>query len=95
MHALRREIITTQLVNRLVNRMGTSFVVQAGDESGASAAEVATAWYAASELLGAEAAWREIEALDLKIPASQQFALMSQLRAMVGAATHVIGALAR
>ena len=88
MHALRREIITTQLVNRLVNRMGTSFVVQAGDESGASAAEVATAWYAASELLGAEAAWREIEALDLKIPASQQFALMSQLRAMVGAATH-------
>ncbi len=86
-HPLRREIITTQLVNRLINRMGTSFVAQAGDESGASAAEVAAAWYAASELLGAEAAWREIEALDLELPAPQQFALMSQLRAMVGAAT--------
>jgi glutamate dehydrogenase len=89
-HPLKREIITTQLVNRLVNRMGTTFTMQLGDETGANAAQVAAAWYAASELLGAEAAWREIEALDLKVPAAQQMQLMNALREMVGAATRQI-----
>jgi glutamate dehydrogenase len=89
-HALKREIVTTQLVNRLVNRMGTTFVTQIGDETGAGAAQAAAAWFAASELLDAETAWHEIEALDLKIPAAEQLALMARLREMVGAATRQI-----
>ena len=89
-HPLKREIVTTQLVNRLVNRMGTSFVMQLSDETGADAAQVATVWYAASELLSAEATWRAIEALDLKIPAAQQMARMNALREMVAAATRQI-----
>ncbi len=89
-HPLKREIVTTQLVNRLVNRMGTSFTMQTSNETGADSAQVAAAWYAASELLGAETAWREIEALDLKVPAARQFALMAALREMVGSATRQI-----
>ncbi len=89
-HPLKREIVTTQLVNRLVNRMGTSFVTQLADETGADAARVASAWYAASELVGAEAAWQAIEAQDLKLPAAQQMAAMSTLREMVGTATQQI-----
>lgn len=51
-HPLKREIVTrTACVNRLVNRMGTCFTMQIGDETGADAAQIATAWYAASELL--------------------------------------------
>jgi glutamate dehydrogenase len=60
-----RTIITTQLVNRLVNRMGTIFVMEVSDETGASPAEVAGAWYAASSLLDAEALWRDVESMDL------------------------------
>jgi glutamate dehydrogenase len=71
-HPLRRDIITTQLVNRLVNRMGTTFVMQLGDETGASAAQVAGAWYAASSVLDAEALWHEIESLDLVVDATRQ-----------------------
>ena len=89
-HPLKREIVTTQLVNRLVNRMGTCFTMQIGDETGADAAQVAAAWYAASELLNAEATWQEIEALDLTIPAAQQQKLMSALRKMLSAATRQI-----
>ncbi len=89
-HPLRREIVTTQLVNRLINRMGTTFVMQTIDETGADAARVVAAWYAASELLGAQAMWHELEALDLKCPVAQQMALMLALRAMVGAATRQI-----
>ena len=89
-HPLKREIITTKIVSRLVNRMGTSFTLQIGDETGADLAQIVTAWYAASELLDAETLWGEIEALDLKIPAAQQMALMGSLREMIGAATRQI-----
>ncbi|MEI7612515.1 MAG: NAD-glutamate dehydrogenase [Betaproteobacteria bacterium] len=87
MHPLKREIVTTQLVNRLVNRMGTVFVMQLGNETGADLVQIASAWYAASELLGAEAAWQELESLDLKVPVPQQAALMIALRKMVADAT--------
>jgi glutamate dehydrogenase len=89
-HPLKREIITTQIVSRLVNRMGTGFTLQIGDETGADLGQVVTAWYAASELLDAEALWGEIETLDLKIPAAQQMALMTALREMVNAATRQV-----
>ncbi len=90
LHPLRREIITTQIVSRLVNRMGTSFTLQIGDETGADLSAIVTAWYAASELLAAEKRWAEIEALDLKIPAAEQMALMRALRDMVSGATRQI-----
>ena len=89
-HPLRREIITTQIVSRLVNRMGTTFTQQVGDETGADLEQIVAAWYAASELLGAEGLWKEIEALDLKIPSPRQMALMMALRDMVSAATRQI-----
>ena len=89
-HPLKREIVTTQLVNRLVNRMGTTFVMQLSDETGADVARIASAWYAASELLAAEQAWKAIEAQDLKVPAAQQMSEMSALREMVAAATQQI-----
>ena len=89
-HPLQRDIITTQLVNRLVNRMGTTFVLQLGDETGASPVQVAGAWYAASQVLDAEALWHEIESLDLLVDAARQMELMHALRAMTAAATEPI-----
>jgi glutamate dehydrogenase len=60
--------------------MGTTFVMQVGDETGASPAQVAGAWYAASSVLDAEALWREIESLDLILRRGRQMALMAGLR---------------
>jgi glutamate dehydrogenase len=90
-HPLKRDIIATQLVNRLVNRMGTTFVMQLWvTKPGASPAQVAGAWYAASSVLDAEALWREIESLDLVLDAARQMALMAGLRAMTAAATALV-----
>ena len=89
-HPLKRDIVTTQLVNRLVNRMGTTFVMQLGDETGASAAPIAAAWYAASSVLDSEALWHEIEALDLVIDAAAQRTLIEGLRTMTMAATRLL-----
>ncbi len=89
-HPLRREIITTQIVSRLVNRMGTCFMLRTGDETGASLTQIVKAWFAASELLDAEALWTEIEALDLQIPWAEQMALMNDLRETIALATRQI-----
>ena len=86
-HPLKREIIATQLVNRLVNRMGTTFVIQVSEETAASPAQVAAAWYATSRVLDAETLWRDLESMDLVLDAERQMALMCGLRAMVTAAT--------
>ena len=89
-HPLRREIIATKIVSRLVNRMGTVFTRRLGDETGAGLEQIVSAWYAASELLDAEALWKEIEALDLRIPSARQMALMVSLRELTSAATRQI-----
>ncbi|MDR2451166.1 MAG: NAD-glutamate dehydrogenase [Candidatus Accumulibacter sp.] len=89
-HPLRREITTTTIVSRLLNRMGTTFIQQIGDETGAELGQIVPAWFAASELLGAEGLWKELEALDLKIPSARQMALMMALRELVSAATRQI-----
>jgi len=86
-HPLRREIIANQLVNRLVNRMGTTFVLQMEEETAASAVDIAAAFHAANAVLDGEALWQTLEALDLQLPSSRQYALMHDLRALVAAAT--------
>jgi glutamate dehydrogenase len=89
-HPLKRDIITTQLVNRLVNRMGTTFVMQVSEETAASPAQVVGAWYATSCVLDGEGLWRELESLDLVIDAARQMELMVGLRLMVTAATLLV-----
>lgn len=76
-HYLKREIIANQLANRVVNRMGISFVQRFSTEMDASVAEVVRAYWIASELFEGEARFAQIEALDNRIPANQQMQLMA------------------
>ena len=43
-HPLRREIVTTAVVNDMVNRCGATFVFRAADETGAGVEHVVRAW---------------------------------------------------
>src|SRR6266516_305470 len=43
-HRLRREIIATRVTNRIVNRMGSTFVYRLGEETGATAEDIARAF---------------------------------------------------
>jgi glutamate dehydrogenase len=49
-HRLRREIIGSQLINRLVNLMGATFVHDLMDDTGHSAADIVRAWVVASRI---------------------------------------------
>ncbi|HUQ11199.1 MAG TPA: NAD-glutamate dehydrogenase [Steroidobacteraceae bacterium] len=74
-HRLRREIVTTQTTNSLVNRMGPVFVTRAQEETGADPAAIARAYSIAREIFAMRALWFDIEALDNKVSASMQYGM--------------------
>jgi glutamate dehydrogenase len=71
-HPLRREIITTCMVNDMVNRGGLTFVFRAREETGADVAQIARAYTVVREVFGLADIWADIEALDNQVPTSAQ-----------------------
>ncbi|MEV6298497.1 NAD-glutamate dehydrogenase [Actinoplanes sp. NPDC051861] len=86
-HRLRREIISTALVNEVVNRGGTSFVYRAMEESGASAADVARAYVVVRDVYGLDKIWAAAEALDNQVPTSAQTLVLLETRRLLDRAT--------
>ena len=82
-HRLRREIITTVVVNEVVNRGGTSFVYRAMEESGASAADVIRAYVVVRDVFGLGAVWDAVEALDNKLSTSAQTRVYLETRRLL------------
>ena len=82
-HRLRREIISTALVNEVVNRGGTSFVFRAMEESGASAADVMRAYVVVREAYGLPEIWAAAEALDNQVPTSAQTLVFLESRRLL------------
>src|SRR5262249_42038262 len=62
-HPLRREIITTEIVNDMINRSGTTFLFRTSEETGASVPDISRAWLVAREVFGMPSFWAEVEAL--------------------------------
>jgi glutamate dehydrogenase len=61
-HRLRREIIATDLANRIVNRLGLVHPFELAEEEGVGLGEVATAFVTAERLFHAREIWEEIDA---------------------------------
>ena len=74
-HRLRREIITTVVTNSIVNRAGAAFVPRMVEETGDDPATIARAYMIARKVFDLRAVWAEIEALDVKVPASVQISM--------------------
>jgi len=72
-HRLRREIIATATTNSVINRMGPTFVPRVQGDTGAEPAQIARAYTAAREIFAMRAVWEQIEALDNKVRAQQQY----------------------
>ncbi|GAA4917338.1 NAD-glutamate dehydrogenase [Streptomyces coeruleoprunus] len=82
-HALRREIITTVLVNDTVNTGGSTFLHRLREESGASIEEIVRAQTAARAIFGLSAVWDAVEALDNKVAADVQTRIRLHSRRLV------------
>ncbi|MFF4581657.1 NAD-glutamate dehydrogenase [Streptomyces sp. NPDC001389] len=82
-HALRREIITTLLVNDTVNSGGSTFLHRLREETGASLEEIVRAQLSAREIFGMAEVWDAVEALDNRVAADVQTRIRLHSRRLV------------
>ncbi|PJN05869.1 NAD-glutamate dehydrogenase [Streptomyces sp. CB01635] len=82
-HALRREIITTVLVNDTVNSGGSTFLHRLREETGASLEEIVRAQLAAREIFGLGEVWDAVESLDNVVAADVQTRIRLHSRRLV------------
>ncbi|UFH50990.1 NAD-glutamate dehydrogenase [Pseudomonas sp. KNUC1026] len=78
-HRLKREIVSTQIANDLVNNMGITFVQRLKESTGMTAADVAGAYVVVRDIFHLPHWFRQIEALDYQVPAEVQLKLMEEL----------------
>jgi len=86
-HRLKREIVATQVTNSLVNRMGASFTLRMGEDTGSSPSEVARAYTIAREVFVARDFWRKVEALDNKVDSDLQLSAIISMWKLMRQAT--------
>ena len=79
-HPLRREIITTAVVNDMVNRCGTTFLFRMNEETGASVPDISRAWLVAREVFDVPGFWAQVEALDGQVDMATQITLLLEGR---------------
>jgi glutamate dehydrogenase len=74
-HRLHREIITTVVVNDMVDRSGITFAFRLNEETGASVPDIAAAWLVARDVFDMAGFWAQVEALDAKVDTAVQVQL--------------------
>jgi glutamate dehydrogenase len=79
-HPLRREIVTTKVINDMVNRSGTTFLFRTNEETGAPVPDISRAWLAAREVFAMPDFWAQVEALDGRVDVATQILLLLEGR---------------
>jgi glutamate dehydrogenase len=82
-HHLRRELIATIVSNQLVDRAGVTFFFRLAEETGADIATLARAFAVAREVFAMRDFWDAVEALDNRIEAGTQLAMLNEARRLV------------
>jgi glutamate dehydrogenase len=86
-HPLKREIIATHVLNRMVNRVGPTFVHRLTEMTGAKPAQIVRAYLATREVFCFGTIWKQIEALDNHVADAVQAALFNHMRGLIVRAT--------
>jgi glutamate dehydrogenase len=79
-HPLRREIITTVVVNDMVDRSGITFWFRLNEETGASGPDITRAWLVAREVFDMPSFWAQVRSLDGQVDMSTQISLLLEGR---------------
>jgi glutamate dehydrogenase len=75
-HPLSREIISTHVINSMLNRVGSTYVHRVMETAGAKPHEIVRAYLLTREVFGFVTLWQEIEALDNKVDDAVQTQLL-------------------
>jgi glutamate dehydrogenase len=79
-HPLRREIITTAIVNDMVDRSGITFAFRLAEETGASVPDITAAWLVARAVFDIPGFWDRVQALDGEVGTQVQVRAMLEGR---------------
>jgi glutamate dehydrogenase len=79
-HPLRREIVTTAIVNDMVDRSGITFAFRLAEETGASVPDISAAWLVARVVFDMPGFWARVEELDGSVDAAVQVRAMLEGR---------------
>ncbi len=79
-HPLRREIITTAVVNEMIDTSGTTFLFRLIEETGASVPDLTRAWLVAREVFDMSAFWHQVEELEGRVGLAAQITLLLEGR---------------
>jgi len=82
-HPLRRQVVTTCLVNDLVNRGGVTFAFRSTEETGASSATVVRAYAVARAVFDAPGVYAQVRALDGRVSTAAQTRATQELRRLL------------
>jgi glutamate dehydrogenase len=82
-HRLHREIVATVVVNHMINRTGTTFLLRIGEETGAPAVEITRAHAVAWHIFDMDRLWAAVEALDNRVSAQTQTTMFLEARQLV------------
>jgi glutamate dehydrogenase len=86
-HPLRREIITTRLVNNMVNNAGTTFEFRLSMETGADVEELARAHTVARVVFDMQELWNSVRELDNQVSSEVQTRMRLEGRTITERAT--------
>jgi glutamate dehydrogenase len=86
-HPLRREIITTMVVNQIINRGGITCCFRAMEETGATPVEIARAHTVAREVFALDDFWARVAELDNRVPVLAQSGLYLESRRLLDRAS--------
>jgi len=75
-HRLRRELLTSSLVNQVVDRGGLTFVFDVREETGMGVDQIVSAFLIVRDIFRMSDIWPAIEALDYRVEARVQTRLM-------------------
>ncbi len=67
-HSLYREIIVTQLCDKIVDYMGITFVTRLRTQTGANYANIVKAFIIVKDIFSVDLMWKQIEEMDYKVP---------------------------
>ncbi|MFY9932800.1 MAG: NAD-glutamate dehydrogenase [Streptosporangiaceae bacterium] len=86
-HPLRREIITTSVVNEMIDTSGTTFLFRLIEETGASVPDLTRAWLVARDVFEMPAFWHQVEDLEGQVGVAARITLLLEGRKLTERAT--------
>ncbi|SDP55447.1 NAD-glutamate dehydrogenase [Lentzea jiangxiensis] len=86
-HPLARQIITTVVVNEVVDGGGISYAFRLAEEMSASATDAVRAYAVVTQVFDLPSIWREIEALDTAVPTDVQDSMVLETRRLLDRAS--------